>query len=170
MRKTRNFTTKHKAPWMDIEKENVMLTIFLVCIFLTQFILCDFCFTFILWFPLWTILIISWFPPCSAWPLPSSFLICTGIWNSKIKRRRNEMSNYRVVGVVCLLISGDCFFHLPSVWQQLVGLCAYINIYINIWIHFIVIYSWDNITVYNLSHVKVPTRSVTSVGLLSDPM
>ena len=93
---------------MDIEKESLMLTSLLLCICVRHlFILCDFCFTFILRFPLATILIITWFPPCSGWRLPSSLLICTSIWNSTIKKRRNEMNNYRLVGVLCVLISRD---------------------------------------------------------------
>ena len=102
------FTKKAKPPWMDIEKESLMLTSLLLCICVRHFfILCHLCFTFILRFPLWTILIISWFPPCSGWPLSSSLLICTDIWNSIINKRRNKVNNYRVVGVMCLFISSD---------------------------------------------------------------
>ena len=92
-----------KNPWMEIEKESLMLTSLLLCICVRHlFILCDICFTFILGFPLWTILIISWFPPCSGWPLSSSLLICTDICNTTINKKRTKMNNSRIVGVVCI--------------------------------------------------------------------
>ena len=85
-----------------------MLTSLLLCICVRHFfILCDFCFTFILRFPLWAILIISWFPPWRSWALSSSLLICTHICNSRMNKRQNKVNNYTVVGVVCLFISGD---------------------------------------------------------------
>ena len=46
---------------------------------------------------------ISWFPTlCSGWPLCSSLVICTAIWNSRIKRKPNEMNNCGILGVVCI--------------------------------------------------------------------
>ena len=98
---------KEKPPWMEIEKHSIMLTSLLLCICDRHFILCDFCFTFILQFPLWTILIISWFPPCSGWRFSSSLLICTGIWNSIINKKPKKMNNCRIVGAVCIQWSGD---------------------------------------------------------------
>ena len=95
LRKSTNFTTKFKPPWMDIEKYILMLTSLLLSICVWHFILCHFCFMFILRFPLWRILIISWFPPCSDWLLPTSLVICTGIWNSIINKRRKKISRVK---------------------------------------------------------------------------
>ena len=116
--KSRNFRTKGKPPWMDIEKESLMLTSLLLCICVRHFfILRHLCSTFILRFPLWTILIISWFPTlCSGWLLSSSLVICTHIWNSIINKRRNKMNNSRIVGVVCV-------YSYPVIVVRVLHLC-----------------------------------------------
>ena len=95
---------KGNPHWIDIEKESLMLTSLLVCICVRHFfILRHLCSTFILWFPLWTILIINWFPTlCSGSPFSSSLLICTAIWNSRIKKKPNEINNCRILGVWCI--------------------------------------------------------------------
>ena len=124
-------------------KESLMLTSLLLCICVRHFfILCHLCSTFILVFPLWTIFIISWFPTlCSGWPFSSSLVIWTDIWNSRIKKKANEMNNCGILGVVCiysyLLITVRVLHLFHNNWSG----------YISYWI--------IGDTMYNLSHTKV---------------
>ena len=120
-----------------------MLTSLLLCIYDTHLIFCDFCLIFIVRFPLWTILIISWFTTlCSGWPFSCSLVICTAIWNSTINKKRKKIKNCRILGCVCVYI-----------WWTLLG--SYIS------------FTTTCVdTIYtDLLHVDV---SVTAVELLSD--
>ena len=140
-------------PSMDIEKESLMLTSLLLCICDRHFILCDFCFTFILRFPLLTILIICWFPTlCIGWSFSSSLVICTAIWNSRMKKKPNEINNCRILGVVWIYSyrvitvmvlhrfdnnsSGSVYTLIQvitvMVSQQLVWWCAYSDLLISV--------------------------------------